>query len=72
MRLGKGNVYVTSLKARAGKTKEGIIFPVVLTFLLWNWETREQLELPARNEASDVWVELTDPWTEFTNLYQWW
>lgn len=44
------------------------MFAVVLTFILWNWEARELLVLPAQNEVHGTWMELTDPWTEFPNL----
>lgn len=49
MRVEKANVYIL-LKAKVRKTKEGIIFAVILTCLLWNWEARELLVLPAQNE----------------------
>ena len=60
-----------SLKARVRKTKEGITFAIVLTFFLCNYEARELLVLLAQNEVHGIWMELTDPGTEFPNLYQW-
>lgn len=66
MTIEKANVY-TLLNAKFRKTKDGIIFAVILFCLLWNWESWELLMLPAQNED-----QLTVPQTEFPNLYQWW
>lgn len=48
MTVEKANVYILNAKVR--KTKEGIIFAVILLYRLWNWESQELLVFPAQNE----------------------